>query len=390
VSKAIGILEVRGMAALIGATDAMLKAADVQVTGSHGIGSGWVTVVVAGDVAAVQTAVAVGRAAAQRHGELIAAEVIARPEARAIKSMPHASAAASSEVDIRALGLLETQGLAPLIAGADAMVKAANVELCGWAFIGGALCHAVVRGDVSSVQAALESGRRSAEAIGSVNATLVLPQPIAGIAALLPPAVQSEVVATGALGIVETIGYTAVVAAGDAMVKAAEVDVRRLSIGSGGRIAALATGSLDDVQAAIEAGRVEAGNVGELEAATLISRPDVATLACFAGAMQGGESRGPRRAMGLIETRSTVALVRAVDQMLKAADVEYEGSYKVGYFLTASVVRGDVGAVRVAIDAGREEAAKYGELVSAHVIAQLYEDMERRLPHSLSAPRETT
>ncbi|MCH8328228.1 MAG: BMC domain-containing protein [Candidatus Marinimicrobia bacterium] len=113
-------------------------------------------------------------------------------------------------------------------------------------------------------------------------------------------------------------------------------------------------------------------------------------MACFAAAVQSGGDRGPRRALGLIETRSTVALVRAVDRMLKAADVEYEGSYKVGYFLTASIVRGDVGAVRVAVDAGREEAAKYGELVSAHVIAQLYEEMERRLPHSSSVLRETT
>ena len=85
--------------------------------------------------------------------------------------------------------------------------------------------------------------------------------------------------------------------------------------------------------------------------------------------------------MGLIETRSTVALVRAVDRMLKAAAVEYEGAYKVGYYLTAAVVRGDVGAVQVAIDAGREEAVEHGELVSAYAIPQLYSGLEGRLPH---------
>ena len=89
----------------------------------------------------------------------------------------------------------------------------------------------------------------------------------------------------------------------------------------------------------------------------------------------------PRRAMGLIETRSTVALVRAVDQMLKSANVEYEGSYKVGYYLTATIIRGDVGAVRVAIDAGRQEAVKHGELVSAYVIPQLYGGIDGCLPH---------
>jgi len=381
-SKAIGVLETRGMASLLGATDAMLKAADVRITGRHGIGSGWVTVVVEGDVAAVQTAIAIGRAEARRHGELITAEVIARPEARAQEAMPHTSTNVAASVDYRALGLLETQGLAPLIAAADAMAKAADVEICGWAFIGGALCHVLVRGDVAAVQTAIETGRRAAEKVGTVYATLVLPQPIDGVTPLLPPPVQVvEGRRTGALGVVEAIGYAAIVAAGDAMVKAAEVDIQRLSIGSGGRIAALAVGNLDDVQAAVQAGREVVGQVGELDGVVLVSRPDAATMACFAGAAQEVRQGGARRAMGLIETRSTVALVRAVDQMLKSANVDYEGSYKVGYFLTASIVRGDVGAVRVAIDAGAQEAAKHGELVAAHVIPQLYEEVERRLPH---------
>jgi microcompartment protein CcmL/EutN len=284
-------------------------------------------------------------------------------------------------VDNRALGLLETQGLAPLIAGADAMAKAADVEICGWASIGGALCHVLVRGDVAAVQTAIETGRRAAEKVGTVYATLVLPQPLDGVAPLLPPAPEAEGMRTGALGVVEAIGYAVIVAAGDAMVKAAEVDIQRLSIGSGGRIAALAIGSLDDVQVAVQAGREVVGQVGELDGVVLVSRPDAATMACFADAVDDLLPGGARRAMGLIETRSTVALVRAVDQMLKSADVEYEGSYKVGYFLTASIVRGDVGAVRVAIEAGAQEVAKHGELVAAHVIPQLYEEVERRLPH---------
>ena len=284
--------------------------------------------------------------------------------------------------DQRALGLIETQGVAPLIAGADAMVKAAAVDLCGWAFIGGALCHAVVRGDVAAVQTAVEAGRRAAADAGTVYATLVLPQPIAGIAPLLPSLLEDHTRSGGALGVVETIGYATVVAVSDVMVKAADVEVERLSIGSGGRIAVLAVGSLDDVQAAVAAGREEAASVGELDGSALLSRPDAMTMRCFAGALDGPRVSTVRRALGLIETRSTVGLVRAVDQMLKAADVEYEGSYKVGYFLTASAIRGDVGAVRVAIEAGAQEAQEHGELVSAHVIPQLYGDVERRLLHS--------
>ncbi|MBJ66593.1 MAG: hypothetical protein CME28_01110 [Gemmatimonadetes bacterium] len=381
-SSAIGVLETCGMASLVNAADAMLKVSDVKVTGRHGIGSGWVTVVIEGSVADVQTAIAVGEIEAQRYGELISSEIIARPDERAQAAMPHGIDEIDQSDDQRALGLIETQGMAPIIAGADAMVKAAAVDLCGWAFIGGALCHAVVRGDVAAVYTAVEAGRRAATDAGKVYATLVLPQPIAGVAPLLPCLLEDRARSGGALGVVETIGYTTVVAVSDAMVKAADVEVERLSIGSGGRIAVLAVGGLDDVQAAVAAGREEATAVGELDGLALLSRPDAMTMRCFAGAFDGPRVSTVRRALGLIETRSTVGLVSAVDQMLKAADVEYEGSYKVGYFLTASAIRGDVGAVRVAIEAGAQEAQAHGELVSAHVIPQLYGDVERRLLHS--------
>ena len=374
------------MASLMASTDAMLKAAEVRLCGRHGIGSGWLTAVIAGQVADVEAAIRVGEVEANRTGELIGAQVVPRPDARAMDAMPHATGTSGQPppptTDHRppATGLLETQGLTPLVAGADAMLKAAQVELGGWAFIGGALCHAPIFGDVAAVQTALEVGRQAAERIGTVYATLVLPQPSEGLGPLLPPAPAVEPRSTGALGLIETIGYATVVGSADAMLKAADVQIERLSIGSGGRIAALATGHLDDVQAAVRAGAEAATALGELDASAVVSRPDPALVARFATAAEGLGS-GARQAMGLIETRSTVALVRAVDRMLKAAAVEYEGAYKVGYYLTAAVVRGDVGAVQVAIDAGRQEAVEHGELVSAYAIPQPYSGLEGRLPH---------
>lgn len=379
-SGAIGILETRGMASLMASTDAMLKAAEVQLCGRHGIGSGWLTAVITGQVADVEAAIRVGEVEANRTGELIGAQVVPRPDARATDAMPHATGLGAEQVQPRAIGLLETQGLTPLVAGADAMLKAAQVELGGWAFIGGALCHAPIFGDVAAVQTALEVGRQAAERIGTVYATLVLPQPSEGLGPLLPPAPVVEPRSTGALGLIETIGYATVVGSADAMLKAADVQIERLSIGSGGRIAVLATGHLDDVQAAVRAGAEAATALGQLDASAVVSRPDPALVARFATATEG-LGAGARQAMGLIETRSTVALVRAVDRMLKAAAVEYEGAYKVGYYLTAAVVRGDVGAVQVAIDAGREEAVEHGELVSAYAIPQPYSGLEGRLPH---------
>ncbi len=379
-SGAIGILETRGMASLMAATDAMLKAAEVQICGRHSIGSGWLTAVIVGQVADVEAAIRVGEVEASRTGELIGVRVVPRPDARATDAMPHAAGLGAEQIQPRAIGLLETQGLTPLVVGADAMLKAAQVELGGWAFIGGALCHAPIFGDVAAVQTALAVGRQAAERSGTVYATLVLPQPSAGLGPLLPPAPRVEPRSTGALGLIETIGYASVVGRADAMLKAADVQIERLSMGSGGRIAALALGNLDDVQAAVCAGAELATALGPLDASAVVSRPDPALIARFATATDG-LGTGARQAMGLIETRSTVALVRAVDRMLKAAAVEYEGAYKVGYYLTAAVVRGDVGAVQVAIDAGREEAVAHGELVAAYAIPQPYSGLEGRLPH---------
>ena len=88
-SGAIGILETRGMASLLGASDAMLKAAEVRICGRHGIGSGWLTVVIEGQVAAVKAAIAVGEAEANRAGELIRSQIVPRPETLATAAMPH-------------------------------------------------------------------------------------------------------------------------------------------------------------------------------------------------------------------------------------------------------------------------------------------------------------
>ncbi len=372
------------MAALMAAADAMLKAAPVVVCGRHGVGSGWVTLIVSGQVEAAATAVRAAQEAVAGHGQLIRCQVIARPDAPTMERMPHAAARGAAGSGVRrALGVLETQGLAPLAVGADAMVKAAAVELAGWAFVGGALCHACILGDVAAVQTAVLAGADAAASVGQAYDHLVLAQPDPGVAALLPPACPAASAAAPALGIVETIGYVATVAGADAMLKAAAVDIARLSIGSGGRSVVFVRGALDAVTAAVRAAAERVPATGQLEAARVVSRPDAQTLACFATPAAAAVAReaAAEAAMGLIETRSTVALVTAMDAMLKAAPVRYEGSYKVGYFLTASVVRGSVGAVRSALDAGAAAAARHGEVVAVHLIPRPYAAMERALSH---------
>lgn len=85
---AIGILETQGLTAILEATDAMLKAADVKLVGKEKIGAAYVTVIVTGDVAAVTAAIEAGKQAVGTLGKVIAAHVIARPHAELIALLP--------------------------------------------------------------------------------------------------------------------------------------------------------------------------------------------------------------------------------------------------------------------------------------------------------------
>ena len=85
-------------------------------------------------------------------------------------------------------------------------------------------------------------------------------------------------------------------------------------------------------------------------------------------------------ALGLIETKGLVAAIEAADAMVKAAQVTLIGSEKVGAGLVAVMVRGDVGAVKAATEAGAAAAEKIGELISVHVIPRPHSDVENLLP----------
>ena len=75
-------------------------------------------------------------------------------------------------------------------------------------------------------------------------------------------------------------------------------------------------------------------------------------------------------AIGLIETKGLVAQIEASDAMLKAANVTLVKQIQIGGAYVTTIIRGDVGSVRAAVDAGAEAASKVGELVSAHLIAR--------------------
>ena len=86
--EALGMIETRGLVALIEAADAMVKAANVVLIGKEYIGAGYVTVMVRGDVGAVKASTDAGAAAARRVGELVAVHVIPRPHADVERILP--------------------------------------------------------------------------------------------------------------------------------------------------------------------------------------------------------------------------------------------------------------------------------------------------------------
>jgi microcompartment protein CcmL/EutN len=91
-----------------------------------------------------------------------------------------------SEASNDALGMIETRGFAAMVEAADAMVKAANVELVGHERIGGGYVTAIVRGDVAACRAAVDAGIRSAEKVGEVVSSHVIPRPHGSVDLALP------------------------------------------------------------------------------------------------------------------------------------------------------------------------------------------------------------
>lgn len=87
-----------------------------------------------------------------------------------------------------------------------------------------------------------------------------------------------------------------------------------------------------------------------------------------------------QEALGMVETRGLVAAIEASDAMVKSADVTLVGTEKIGSGLVTVMVRGDVGAVKSAVEAATDRAGKLGEVIAVHVIPRPHNDVEKILP----------
>ena len=87
-----------------------------------------------------------------------------------------------------------------------------------------------------------------------------------------------------------------------------------------------------------------------------------------------------KEALGMIETKGLVGAIEAADAMVKSANVTLVGYEKIGSGLVTVMVRGDVGAVKAAVESGSAAASRLGELVATHVIPRPHTDVEKILP----------
>ena len=97
----------------------------------------------------------------------------------------------------------------------------------------------------------------------------------------------------------------------------------------------------------------------------------------------------PRNALGMVETKGLVASIEAADAMIKTAHVTLYGQEEIGGGYITVYIRGEIGAVRAAVDAGAAAAKAAGELVTVHVIARPHRNVEKLLPGSGNVVRLT-
>lgn len=194
--SALGLVATKSFPAIVGTADMMLKSAEVTLVGYEKIGSGHCTAIVRGKTADVRLAVEEGSKTADQFGQLISKLVIPRPMPNLEAVFPIGTRLAElaqqhqgySRLSNRAIGLLETRGFPAMVAGADAMLKAADVQLASYETIGAGLCTAMIRGSVADVAMAIEVGMEEAERVGELHAVMVIPRLLEDLEKALPVA----------------------------------------------------------------------------------------------------------------------------------------------------------------------------------------------------------
>lgn len=199
-----------------------------------------------------------------------------------------------------------------------------------------------------------------------------------------------------ALGLLETVGYTPAIVALDEMEKAASIEVLQAEINDFLGIVIKITGSIEDVRHAIEVGHQVAEALQGQPITDVMTSPSpnawpiIESAAEYNPLIEQDVVHFPRSeivasthskdialnklnqgfALGFIETQGFTAVFEAIDTACKAADVEVVGKEKLGGGYVTVVIKGDVAAVSAAVESGKKEAQRLGNLIAAHVIAR--------------------
>ena len=195
---ALGLVSTQSFPAVVGTADAMLKSSDVILIGYEKTGAGQCTAVVRGNVADVRMAVEAGSATANQFGQFLSSSIIPRPLPNLEAVLPICAhldvldRIGQGRVGSGALGLLETRGFPAMVGAADAMTKAAEVQVVAHQSIGDGLCTVIIRGSLSNVAIAVEAGMHEAERIGELHAVMVIPRPLDDLEHSLPMAEELE------------------------------------------------------------------------------------------------------------------------------------------------------------------------------------------------------
>ncbi|MBZ8180719.1 BMC domain-containing protein [Oscillatoria salina] len=194
--SALGLISTTSFPAIVGTADMMLKSAEVTLVGYEKIGSGYCTAIVRGKTADVRLAVEEGAKTAAQFGQLVGKTVIPRPMANLEAVFPIGTRLVElaqqeqgySRLSNNSIGLLETRGFPAMVGAADAMLKAADVQLASYETIGDGLCTAIIRGSVANVAVAIEAGMYEAERIGELHSVMVIPRLMEDLEHTLPVA----------------------------------------------------------------------------------------------------------------------------------------------------------------------------------------------------------
>lgn len=186
------------------------------------------------------------------------------------------------EVDPQsALGMVSTTSFATVVGAADLMLKSASVSLMGYEKTGGGHCTAIIRGNTADVRLAIETVNAAAEQFLYLVSTSVIARPYPNLDAVLPISSRlGQVLGEGtsklshqAIGLLETIGFPAVVGAADAMLKCAEVNLAAYVTTGAGLCTVIVRGSVANVTVAMEVGMETSERIGEFHNLIVVPRP---------------------------------------------------------------------------------------------------------------------